>query len=78
MQKQSKLKVEVWPKISPECKYVVWIVATSKTGTTNPMPKRNAMEMIRERRANGEYAELIKAWSCVQSKNLLPVTEGAL
>jgi len=59
-----------WPRINPVCRFVVWIVETSPTSTTNPMPKRRALAMIRERREAGKYAELIKTWSCVQSKHL--------
>lgn len=62
--------VRKWPKINPVCKYPVWIVATSKTSTTNPMTRRKAMAILKERRYAGQYAELIKAWSCIQGKKL--------
>jgi len=65
--------IRVWPKISPQCKYVVWIVETSKSfpTTTNPMTKSAALTMIKERRLAGKHAALIKAWSCVQAKKLM-------
>ncbi len=61
----------IWSRISPACKYVVWIVQTSSSSTTNPMTKRAAMKIIKDRLAAGKHARLIKAWSCVSSKNLM-------
>lgn len=59
------------PRLNPACKYVSWIVETSKTSSTNPMPKQRAMRILVERRSKGQYAELIKVYTCVQSKKLI-------
>ena len=65
-----KIAITEFPKVNPVCKYPVWIVALSPTSTTNPMTYRKAMAMLKKRRKDGQYAELIKAWSCVQGKRL--------
>lgn len=69
----TKIKYTEFPKINPVCKYVCWIVETSKTSTTNPMTKCAALKLIKERREKALYAELIKTWSCVQAKNLMKI-----
>lgn len=80
MIKKNKFTFEEFPRINPECKYVVWMVKTSQNSTTNPMTKRQAISLIKDRISpkydkhgimsrKGQYATLIKAWSCVQAKN---------
>ena len=64
------MKYIEFPKINPVCKYVCWIVGTSEESTTNPMTKRAALKLIKERQKKGLYVSLIKSWSCVQSKKL--------
>ena len=71
MRSLSKGNMKEWPPLSPECKHKVWIVETSKTSTTNPMFKRDALVLIRERKKQGKFAGLIKAWSCVPLKKLV-------
>jgi hypothetical protein len=58
------------------CRYPVWLVETTPTSTTNPMTKRRALLFLKERRAAGKHAELIKTWACVQGKNLEPNASG--
>lgn len=59
------------PNLNPTvCKFVVWIVELSKHHTTNPMTRKTAEAMIKERRKESKYARLIKAFSCVSAENL--------
>ena len=61
------------PKLNPVCKYVVWIVGISPTHTTNPMNKKSALKLIKERHMKNQYATLMKCYSCVSSKNLMNI-----
>lgn len=64
------MKFKEFPRLSPECKHEVWSVGISETSTTNPMTRKRAVAIFKERQKLGIYAELFKAWSCVEAKNL--------
>lgn len=68
--KNKIINYEEYPKFNPACKYICWIVKTSPFSTTNPMTKKRAIKIIAQREKEGKYFKLIKAWSCVQAKNL--------
>ena len=53
-----EIKIVIWPRLNPACKFTVWIVDYGTGATSNPKTKRKALNLLRKLKKENVFYNL--------------------